>query len=137
MRRYRRIDVFSGSGDSSPQWQQQVPIGGVGATGCRISSADMPFLRQKLGWLALVALIALPGAAQNSASPTPTAKVKTGVSRKKSAAKAKAPEPEPVVQQAAPVPPPPQRPYEMSPVPPQVTYDAGQLTISAPNSTLA
>ena len=60
-----------------------------------------------------------------------------GVSRKKSAAKPKAPEPEPVVQQAPPAPPSPQRPYEMAPVPPQVTYDGGQLTISAPNSTLA
>ena len=34
-------------------------------------------------------------------------------------------------------PPPPSRPYEQSPVAPQVTYSGGQLTISAVNSTLA
>lgn len=95
----------------------------------------MSFPRRKFGWLALVALIALPGAAQAPSAPKPAGKVKMGVSRKKSAAKPKAPDPAPVVQEAPP--PPPQRPYEMSPVPPQVTYDGGQLTIYAPNSTLA
>jgi hypothetical protein len=34
-------------------------------------------------------------------------------------------------------PPPPSRPYEQTPVAPQVTYSGGQLTISAANSTLA
>ena len=97
----------------------------------------MCFLRQKLGFLGLVALIALPGAGQTAPATKPAGKVKMGgVTRRKSSAKPKEQPPEPVVQQAAP-PPPPQRPYEMSPVPPQVTYNNGLLTISAPNSTLA
>ena len=97
----------------------------------------MSLTRQKLGLLALVALMALPGAGQTSTAPKTTGKVKTGVSRKKSAAKPKVVEPEPLAQQAPPPPPPPQRPFEMSPVPAQVTYEGGQLTITAPNSTLA
>lgn len=98
----------------------------------------MSLLRQKLGYCALVVLIALPGAGQTSPASKPAGKVKMGgVSRKKSAAKPKEQPPEPVVQQAPPAPPPPQRPYQMAPVPPQVTYNGGLLTISAPNSTLA
>jgi hypothetical protein len=91
----------------------------------------------KFAFLALVAGLAVTCAAQTSPAPQPrSSTMNTGVSHKKSAAK-KAPEPTPVpvVQEAAP--PPPNRPYEMSPVPSQVTFEGGQLTISAPNSTLA
>ncbi len=97
----------------------------------------MFFPRPKLGYLALVALVALPGLGQTSPAPHPATKVKTGISRKKSPAKPKELPPEPVVQPTPPPPPPPQRPYEMAPVPPQVTYSGGLLTIVAPNSTLA
>src|SRR5689334_22542601 len=100
---------------------------------------------QKLGNLALVAALALPVTAQTSAptasgKPQVVAKVATKAGKpakrgKQSAAKRI--EPEPVAEQTPPTPPPPSRPYEMSPVPPQVTYTNGQLTISAPNSTLA
>ncbi len=103
----------------------------------------MFILRQKLGCVLLVTALALPCVAQTN-TPKPALKtgtratshkVRTGISGKKSAAKP-APEPPPVVQQEAP-PPPPKRPFEESPVPPQVTYQGGQLTIMAPNSTLA
>ena len=97
----------------------------------------MFFSRQKLGYLALSALVALPVLGQTSPATNPAGKVKMGVSRKKSPAKPKEQPPEPVVEQAPAPPPPPQRPYEMSPVTPQVTYQGGLLTISAPNSTLA
>ena len=94
---------------------------------------------KKLGFWALVAGMAVTCAAQTAPAPKPKSQtVRTGISRKKSAAK-KAPEPPPVVEQpqAPPAPPPPSRPFELSPVPPQVTFQGGQLTISAPNSTLA
>lgn len=95
--------------------------------------------RQKLGVLALVAALSLPGAAQTTPRPKTRIKgVHTGVSRKGSAAKPAEPQPTaPVVQQSAPAPPPPSRPYELPPVAPQVSYNGGQLMISAPNSTLA
>jgi hypothetical protein len=92
---------------------------------------------QKLGFATLVAAITVTCAAQVAPAPTPKSQtVHTGVSRKKSAAKEKAPEPPQVILEVPP-PPPPSRPYELSPVAPQVTFQGGELTILAPNSTLA
>ncbi len=94
----------------------------------------MTSYRQKAAVLALIAALSLPCLAQ-TAPKTRSKGIRAGVTRK--AAKAPEPPPAPVVQEAPPAPPPPSRPYEMEPVPPTVTFTAGQLTISAPNSTLA
>lgn len=98
---------------------------------------------KELGIAAVVALFCVAAAGQTrtpvtpqkSAAPASTAKRRVN---KPSPAKQQppAPAPEPVAQQPPP-PPPPQRPYEMSPVPPQVTFSGGELTIIAPNSSLA
>ncbi len=96
---------------------------------------------QELGISALVALLCATAAGQTStsvtqqksAAPAKTARRHT----KKQPVKPAVPEPTPVVEQQPPTPPPPKRPYEMSPVPPQVTYTGGRLTIIAPNSSLA
>lgn len=84
----------------------------------------------------LVLGISLAGWAQAPASAPAKAKAKQKHKIAKSAKPAVTPaaQTQPVVQ--APPPPPP-RPYEMAPVPPQVTYRNGQLTIVAPNSTLS
>jgi outer membrane biosynthesis protein TonB len=112
-------------------------IRGCCRNGCRIGVSMTYPLLQKLGFLALVAAMAVTCAAQTAPAPKPKSHTApTAVSRKGSAAK-KVPEPAPVILEVPPSPPPPSRPYEMSPVPPQVTFEGGQLTISAPNSTLA
>src|ERR1051325_9650669 len=98
----------------------------------------MSSYRQQLGFLALVATLSLPCAAQTSPTPKPHARgARTGASRKASAPKPAVQEEPLLVVQQPPTPPPPSRPYELTPAPPQVTFSGGQLTISAPNSTLA
>src|SRR4051794_32997156 len=91
---------------------------------------------RELGIASLVALICASAAGQTpKKTPAPVGTAKHRV--KKQAAKPPEPAPTPVVQQQPPAPPPPSRPYEMSPVPPQITFNGGQLTIVAPNSSLA
>lgn len=76
--------------------------------------------------------VAQPGKAVTATPSKPTTSKTTAHHSGKKSKKA-APEPE-VVQ--APPPPPP-TPEQMAPVAPQVTYQAGQLTISSKNATLA
>ena len=102
--------------------------------GCRISEVTRAIHKVTIASLALG--ICMSGWAQAPASAPPKAKAKQKHKIAKSAKARVTPaaQTQPVIP-APPVVPP--RPYEMAPVPPQVTYQNGLLTIVATNSTLS
>lgn len=96
----------------------------------------MPGIVSKIAAAGLALSLGMGAWAQ---TPSPPPSPKKGAVRK-SAKKASPAKPQPQLTpepQPAPQPAEPPRPYQMAPVPPQVTYQNGQLSIFAPNSTLS